>query len=154
MDSWVIDSVPSRRELGAIWICYAFFAVAIFMWWPAVVALIICYAKRGEPNLGVIDSHYRWLIATFWWWFAGLAVCVVLVAMGASPLMSEVIEALRTARGNWDDVAALVELDWSSLFWAAGATTLGAFALFILWIWVAYRIVRGVLRLAHTRTAP
>lgn len=151
MSELAIDSVPSRREFSLAWGCYALFAVAVFLWWPAVLAVVLAYAKRGEPNLGVIDSHYRWLIATFWWWLGGFVVCIGVMASGASPIMGEVIQALEAAQGDWDQVAGLMSLDWRSVFLAAGTATLGALAMLILWIWVVYRIVRGMLRLGDAR---
>ncbi len=154
MNELVIDSVPSRREFAAAWACYALFIAAVFLWWPALLAVVICYAKRGEPNTGVIDAHYRWLIATFWWWLGGFVVCIGVMATGASPIMGQVFDALSAAQGNWDDVAALIELDWQSVFLAAGLATLGALAMLLLWIWVVYRIVRGALRLQDRRAVP
>ena len=149
-----IDTVPSRREFSTAWICYAFFALAVFSWWPAVLAVVICYIKRGEPDTGVIDSHYRWLISTFWWWLGAFAVCVAVIAAGASPIMSEVLDALTAAQGNWDEVVGLMRLDWRSVFLAAGVATLGTLGLLVLWIWVAYRVVRGMVRLSKARAVP
>ncbi len=149
-----IDSVPSQREFATAWVCYALFAAAVFLWWPALLAVVMGYAKRGEPNMGVIDTHYRWLITTFWWWLGGCVASLGVMASGASPIMGQVLDALRAAQGNWDNVAALIELDWHSVFLAAGLATLGAFALLMLWIWVVYRIVRGALRLHDRRAVP
>lgn len=44
--------------LGAVGIFTAFVAI--------VVALILCYIKRGEATGTVYYSHYDWLISTFW----------------------------------------------------------------------------------------
>lgn len=148
------DTVASTREFATAWVCYALFAVSIFLWWPALIALVICYAKKGAPNAGVVDSHYRWLIGTFWWWFLLATVCIAVVVAGAGPIVADVIDAVRASGGDWNNVAMKISIDWSSIFFAAGVATLGGFAWLFLWFWVIYRIVRGGLRLADARAVP
>ena len=104
MNNLPLDSVPSRREFITAWLCYGAFVLSLFMLWPAVLALVLGYAKRGEPNLGFIDSHYRGLIGLFWWWLAWSVVCAGLMTIGAGPLLTQLIETLRVADGNWSHV--------------------------------------------------
>ncbi len=33
---------------------------------PSVIAVILSYVKRGEAAGSFLESHYRWLIRTFW----------------------------------------------------------------------------------------
>ena len=48
---------------------------------PSIVAVVLSYLKRGEAAGTFLESHYRWLIRTFWFavlWGA-IAVVVTLV---------------------------------------------------------------------------
>lgn len=48
---------------------------------PSIVAVVLSYLKRGEATGTFLESHYRWLIRTFWFavlWGA-IAVVVTLV---------------------------------------------------------------------------
>ena len=48
---------------------------------PSIVAVVLSYLKRGEAKGTFLESHYRWLIRTFWFavlWGA-IAVLVTLV---------------------------------------------------------------------------
>ena len=48
---------------------------------PSIVAVVLSYLKRGEAQGTFLESHYRWLIRTFWFavlWGA-IAVVVTLV---------------------------------------------------------------------------
>ena len=59
--------------LGALGIFTAFV--------PILIALVICYIKRPEAVGTIYESHYRWLISTFWigmvWFVAALVLFVV-----------------------------------------------------------------------------
>lgn len=152
MNGLQLDSVPARRELVWVWGCYGLFALGWFMLWPALLGLVIAYAKRGEPDLCFIDSHYRGLITLFWWWLAWSVVCVGLITVGAGPLLLQLIEALRVAEGNWNHVGELIQTHWRTVFLGAAVAALGLVSALILWLWVAYRWVRGLLRLADARS--
>lgn len=50
---------------------------------PSIVAVVLSYLKRGEAAGTFLESHYRWLIRTFWFavlWGA-IAVVVTLVLL-------------------------------------------------------------------------
>jgi uncharacterized membrane protein len=32
-----------------------------------IVGLVVCYVKRGDAPGSWVDSHFTWLIRTFWW---------------------------------------------------------------------------------------
>jgi uncharacterized membrane protein len=34
--------------------------------WPSLIAVVLSYVKRGEAAGTFLQSHYRWLIRTFW----------------------------------------------------------------------------------------
>lgn len=52
------------RQTGLI--AYALFGVAIVAW-PAIIAgIIFTYFKRAEGRGSILESHFEWLIRTFW----------------------------------------------------------------------------------------
>jgi uncharacterized membrane protein len=50
---------------------------------PSIVAVVLSYVKRGETQGTFLESHYRWLIRTFWlavlWGAIAVAVTLALV---------------------------------------------------------------------------
>ena len=50
---------------------------------PSIVAVVLSYLKRGEAAGTFLESHYRWLIRTFWfavlWGALAVIVSVALV---------------------------------------------------------------------------
>ena len=50
---------------------------------PSIVAVVLSYLKRGEAAGTFLESHYRWLIRTFWfavlWGAIAIVVTLVLV---------------------------------------------------------------------------
>jgi len=50
---------------------------------PSIVAVVLSYLKRGEAAGTFLESHYRWLIRTFWfavlWGAIAVSVSLVLV---------------------------------------------------------------------------
>src|ERR1700741_5485098 len=60
----------------------AFIVPAFLTGWPAIIAVIINYVKRGETRGTWLDSHFGWQIRTFWyavWWVCGAARLFVTV---------------------------------------------------------------------------
>jgi uncharacterized membrane protein len=50
---------------------------------PSIVAVVLSYLKRGEAAGTFLESHYRWLIRTFWfavlWGAIAIAITLILV---------------------------------------------------------------------------
>ena len=44
----------------------AFIATVFVFSLPSVIAVILSYVKRGESRGTFLESHFRWLIRTFW----------------------------------------------------------------------------------------
>jgi uncharacterized membrane protein len=148
--------VPSGGEFTTAWIAYGCFFFGVILWWPSIIGLIISYVRRNEPDTGFIDSHYRWLIGTFWWSTLAWLLSIGLIVGGVLPI---VIDVLRSAKQSGQrigeiDVQTLVSIDWSSIFAAAGLATLGGVSLLGVYVWLLYRLIRGALRLADARPAP
>jgi uncharacterized membrane protein len=49
-------AVPPSGAFTAAWIAYAFFIGGIFLWWPALLGLIVCYSKRGDKDF--LATHH------------------------------------------------------------------------------------------------
>jgi len=52
----------------------AFIVTAFLSGWPSIIALIMCYIWRDDANGTYLDSHFDWLIRTFWWALLWLVV--------------------------------------------------------------------------------
>lgn len=85
---------PAHSALIAAHIVYGLHAVAIVLGItgsatviggfvgsvPSIVAVIICYVKRGSARDSWAASHYRWQIRTFWFALLWLIISLLLVA--------------------------------------------------------------------------
>jgi uncharacterized membrane protein len=144
--------VPSTSEFTLGWTTYALFGVGVLMWWPALLGLVLCYVRAGTDAAGFINSHYRWLIRTFWWSLLFYLVGVGIAVASVWPVLRDVIAAARAHRGSADTFT--LNLDWSAIFATAGIATLGGLVLLVGWCWYLYRVVRGAVRLANADPAP
>lgn len=154
--------VPATGEFVTVWVAYGCFFFGVLLWWPSLIGLVIAYARRGEPAAGFIDTHYRWLIRSFWWASAGGLVALAVIAAGAWPIVADVLRSVQRRGGDWHrdwhggdwEVAPLVNLDWDAIFAAAGLAVAGGCALVAVILWLLYRLIRGALRLADAQPAP
>lgn len=152
--SATIDAVPPTREFTAAWIAYALFALGVFLWWPALLGVIVCLAKRGAPDAAFIDTHYRWLARTFGGSLLGSLLCFGVIVAGAWPVVRDVLVAYEQSGGDWHAAGMSIQLQWESIFLTAGIALVGAFGLFCVWLWYIYRVVRGAFRLGAARPVP
>jgi len=135
------ESVPSSQAFTLVGISYGLYGIGLFAIWPAVIGLLIAYVRRRDvPEL--LASHYRWLIGTFWWW---LVAWVVIIGVMLAIMIPNAIEIERAVESE-----QYFTIPWTLL----GTGLLGGISLAIVWFWVAYRLVRGALRLADGRAAP
>ena len=78
-----LQPLSSQEESNRtiVLIAYVLGAVGIFTAFiPILIALIICYVKRGESTGTIYYSHYDWLISTFWigmFWFVVAMITMV-----------------------------------------------------------------------------
>ncbi|WP_341236733.1 hypothetical protein [uncultured Limnobacter sp.] len=81
--SYQPNPVPNQEESNRtiVLVAYVLGAVGIFTAFiPILIALIICYVKRGEATGTIYYSHYDWLISTFWigmFWFVVAMITMV-----------------------------------------------------------------------------
>ncbi|MFO7604131.1 MAG: hypothetical protein R6X06_10000 [Gammaproteobacteria bacterium] len=59
------DAVQANKTLTAI--IYALYAVSLFTFITAIVAIVINYVKRDDVAGTYLASHFRWQIRTFWY---------------------------------------------------------------------------------------
>lgn len=150
-------STNSGNEIGTssaatgkdvAWIAYVLHAIGYLpvMMWPALAGLIVNYVKRGDARGGFVDSHHEWLIRTFWYgllWYV-LSFCVLL--WSAWPVLQSVL-AKASGPGS-------IVISWETIFTVIGAATLGGAGMFMTWVWLIYRLIRGGYRLANSQPVP
>jgi uncharacterized membrane protein len=83
---------PSRTTILAAYVIYglhgfsaingllssAFIVTAFLTGWPSILALLLTYLKRGDARHSYLESHYDWLLGTFWWSLIGICLSGVL----------------------------------------------------------------------------
>ena len=106
-----------------------------------MIGVVIAYVKRHDvPEL--LSSHYRWLIRTFWWWLVAWIVILGAMLTVMIPNAIDIEGAVRSGQ--------YFNIPWELI----GAAVLGGFGVLIVWLWVAYRLIRGAVRLSDGRPAP
>lgn len=136
------DSVPSSREFTLLGIAYGLHVTGLFLLWPALIGLVLDYVKRGDVEETILESHYGWLIRTFWWalLWGGLIVAAMLWL-----IVPNAVQLAAAARSG----------DYLSIPWTIiGAGVGGGTALAVVWFWTVYRYTRGIVRLADGRAVP
>ncbi|HET9025582.1 MAG TPA: hypothetical protein VFN64_13485 [Burkholderiaceae bacterium] len=136
------EAVPSSREFTFVGIAYGLHVTGLFLFWPALVGLVLDYIKRGDVEATILESHYDWLIRTFWW--SLLWGSLVLGAMLWVIVPNAMVVADLARSGNY------LSIPWSII--AAGV--LGGIGLSVVWFWTVYRFTRGILRLSDGRAVP
>lgn len=136
------ETVPSSREFTLVGVTYGVYVMGLFLFWPLLVGIAIAYVKRRDVEDTILESHYGWLIRTFWWWTVLWVAIIATMAAVVVPDALVVAEAART--GNY------LGIPWSII----GAGVLGGIALSAVWFWVVYRLIRGTLRLSDGRGVP
>ena len=134
--------VPSSREFTFLGVAYALYTIGLVLFWPALIGLIVAYVKRSDVAGSFLESHYSWLIRTFWWWTVGLVLALAALCALVLPRLIDMGRAMQSTE--------VFVLSWSVL----GGAAAGGFAILMVWCWVVYRLIRGTLRLADGRAVP
>ena len=122
----VIYALYAPSFLLGITTIYALYAASFLLGIPAIVAIIINYVKKDDVAGTFLESHFRWQIRTFWFGLLwGVLGAIALFWWGA-----HVLEALR-----YFSIMVII----------------GFFVLVANFIWIIYRIVKGLLRLNDNR---
>jgi uncharacterized membrane protein len=136
------ETVPSSREFTLLGVTYGLYALGLVIFWPAVVGLILAYVKRGDARGSIIESHYGWLIRTFWWWVGWFTLAVVGMVVMVLPGAIEM--------GRKMEATQMLSVPWQLI----GGAIAGGTVILLVWFWVVYRLLRGTLRLADGRAVP
>ena len=125
-----MDSNNSKSLTFILYILYmlAIFSAGIL----AVIALIINYVKLDSVRGTIYESHFKWQIRTFWWYLIWNILAFV-------PFFF-----LFMTLNNPDTFAGV----------ALAATTFCVAVIFISWIWIVYRAVRGLIVLNEDKPVP
>ncbi|MEM1377520.1 MAG: hypothetical protein AAGG69_09040 [Pseudomonadota bacterium] len=75
---------PGQKNAQLIY--FLFFASIVLTAIPAIVGVVFAYMNRGKVG-GFIDSHYTWLIRTFWIGLLFSLISVVLLFIGIGFLL-------------------------------------------------------------------
>jgi uncharacterized membrane protein len=136
------EPVPPSREFTFAGIAYGLHVTGLFLFWPAFIGIVLDYVKRGDVQETILESHYTWLIRTFW---LSLLWGGLILAGMLSQILPQAREMAELARSG----------DYLSIPWRfLGAAILGGIGIAAVWFWTAYRFVRGILRLADGRAVP
>jgi uncharacterized membrane protein len=135
------EAIPSSQAFTMVGVTYGLYGLGLLMLWPTLIGVVIAYVKRHDvPEL--LSSHYRWLIRTFWWWLVAWIVILGAMLTVMIPNAIDIEGAVRSGQ--------YFNIPWELI----GAAVLGGFGLLIVWLWVAYRLIRGAVRLSDGRPAP
>lgn len=118
-----MDTNNSKSLTFILYILYmlAIFSAGIL----AVIALIINYVKLDSVRGTIYESHFKWQIRTFWWYLIWNILAFV-------PFFF-----LFMTLNNPDAFTGV----------ALAATTFCVVVIFISWIWIVYRMIKGLIRL-------
>jgi len=56
----------------------AFILTAFLSGWPSIIAVILSYAKRSETTGTYLQSHFDWVISTFWYALFWLIISILI----------------------------------------------------------------------------
>ena len=114
-------------------ILYVLYIVAIFSAGIlAVIALIINYVKLDSVRGTIFESHFKWQIRTFWWYLIWTIVAFI-------PFIF-----LLFTTNNANAFAGV----------AFGGVIFCCAVLFVSWIWIVYRAIRGIIALNDNQPVP
>ena len=115
--------MDSNNSKSLTFILYILYMIAIFSAGIlAVIALIINYVKLDSVRGTIYESHFKWQIRTFWWYLIWNILAFV-------PFFF-----LFMTLDNPNAFAGV----------AFAGTTFCVAVIFISWIWIVYRAVRGL----------
>ncbi len=74
---------PADPESGRtlLHLVYGLYAFSFLFMVTALVGVIVLHIKRDEYYDTWLESHFRWLIRTFWWGLFWLVVCLPLMLL-------------------------------------------------------------------------
>jgi len=134
------DPAQGREAAWVAYFLHAFGYVTAMMW-PAIIGVVVNYVKRGDA----VASHHHWMIRTFWYGLLWYLLSLAVLLASAWPIV------LAVWRGAMSGEYVFA---WSAIFQTVSAATLGALGFVTTWLWLLYRVIRGMVRLAESRPVP
>lgn len=127
----------------AAWVAYVLhaFGYVTAMMWPAFLGVVVNYVKRRDA----VASHHDWMIRTFWYGLLWYLLSLAVLLASAWPT------GLAVWRGA---MSGEYVFTWSAVFQTISAATFGALGFVATWLWLIYRVIRGMIRLAESRPVP
>ena len=127
----------------AAWVAYVLhaFGYVTAMMWPAFIGVVVNYVKRRDA----VASHHDWMIRTFWYGLLWYLLSLAVLLASAWPIV------LAVWRGA---MSGEYVFTWSAVFQTISAATFGALGFLATWLWLIYRVIRGMIRLAESRPVP
>jgi len=83
-DQWL---EPGKTNLQVVYILYI---ASMFLPFLLLVGIVIAYINRGKAG-GWVDTHYTWLIRTFWIGLLFIAVSIILAIVAVGLLLMVVM---------------------------------------------------------------
>lgn len=138
-----ITAADSAQGKEAAWVAYVLhaFGYVTAMMWPAIIGVVVNYVKRNDA----VASHHNWMIRTFWYGLLWYLLSLAVLLASAWPVV------LAVWRGSMSGEYVFA---WSAVFQTIGAATFGALGFLATWLWLLYRVLRGMVRLAESRGVP
>jgi len=134
------DAAQGKEAAWVAYVLHAFGYVTAMMW-PAIIGVVVNYVKRRDA----VARHHDWMIRTFWYGLFWYLLSLAALLWSAWPLV----------HAAWlGAVSGEFMLAWSAVFQMIGAATLGAFGFLVTWLWLLYRVIRGMVRLAESKPVP
>ena len=111
-------------------VVYLLYGVSMLTALPLLLAVVLNYARLDESRGSLYNTHLRWLLRTFWWglFWSVLGICLMVTGLAAG---SASVGPFDVSQGN----RVFGIICW---FTAAGV-------LFLDWLWILTRLVRGLL---------
>jgi uncharacterized membrane protein len=132
-----------------VWAAYSLHALGLFLLWPALIGLAINYIKDDDGPDANVDTHHRYMRRTFWFAFIFAVLVVIAMVTGLVALLIHLgfdISAVTT-----DTAVQIKGLSLEHL-WIGVVAALGGFLLLVTWLWSAFRLLRGMVRVSQDKS--
>lgn len=70
----------AQADRTLVFVAYVLHLVGAIAGVTSIVGLILNYAQRGHAD-DIIDSHHRWMIASFWWGLLWIVIGLITIVL-------------------------------------------------------------------------
>lgn len=82
------QGTEAARGTDMLLVTYICYLISIVFGITAILGVVIAYLQRGEVSGTWRESHYTWLIRTFWMGILFMAVSITLMVVGIGVLLA------------------------------------------------------------------